>query len=111
MIGLQQHDPLSRVLDSKLQALHPAPVIQIQVQSYQMMRSMVEAGEGLALVDPFTGRGGQSQWAGCLPDITGDPGDTLCVDAPSAQPGPALNALARYRAFKVEALLSDWRAW
>ena len=27
MIGLQLHDPLSRVLDSKLQALRPAPVV------------------------------------------------------------------------------------
>jgi DNA-binding transcriptional LysR family regulator len=29
-------------------------VVQTRVQTYQMMRSMVEAGEGLAIVDPFT---------------------------------------------------------
>lgn len=57
MIGLEGLEPLSRLLDSKLQALRPQPVIQTRVQTYQMMRSMVEAGEGLAIVDPFTAIG------------------------------------------------------
>jgi len=57
MVGLEGEDPLSQLLDSKLQALRPLPVIQTRVQTYQMMRSMVEAGEGLAIVDPFTAAG------------------------------------------------------
>ena len=57
MVGLEGQDPLSPALENKLQALRPAPSIQTRVQTHQMMRSMVEAGEGLAIVDPFTALG------------------------------------------------------
>jgi DNA-binding transcriptional LysR family regulator len=43
-----------------MQALRPAPSVQTRVQTQQMMRSMVEAGEGLAIVDPFTALGARS---------------------------------------------------
>ncbi|MBP5076093.1 LysR family transcriptional regulator, partial [Pseudomonas chlororaphis] len=57
MVGLEGQDPLSVTLDSKLQNLRPGPSIHTRVQTHQMMRSMVEAGEGLAIVDPFTALG------------------------------------------------------
>ncbi|AZE48756.1 Transcriptional regulator, LysR family [Pseudomonas chlororaphis] len=57
MVGLEGQDPLSVTLDSKLQNLRPSPTIHTRVQTHQMMRSMVEAGEGLAIVDPFTALG------------------------------------------------------
>jgi DNA-binding transcriptional LysR family regulator len=60
MIGLEQQDPLSRSLENRLQGIRPSPRIHTRVQTYQMMRSMVEAGEGLALVDPFTAAGAQA---------------------------------------------------
>ena len=60
MVGLEGHDPLSPALENKLQALRPAPSIQTRVQTHQMMRSMVEAGEGLAIVDPFTALGARA---------------------------------------------------
>ncbi|MCD9573069.1 LysR family transcriptional regulator [Pseudomonas protegens] len=60
MVGLEGQDPLSVMLASKLQNLRPSPVIQTRVQTYQMMRSLVEAGEGLAIVDPFTAVGVRS---------------------------------------------------
>lgn len=60
MIGLEQQDPLSQNLENRLQGVRPSPRIQTRVQTYQMMRSMVEAGEGLALVDPFTAAGSQA---------------------------------------------------
>ena len=107
MIGLQQHDPLSRVLDSKLQALHPAPVVQIQVQSYQMMRSMVEAGEGLALVDPFTAVGAKASGLDVCPISPAIPVTLYALTRKGAQPGPALNALLDIVRLKAEALLSD----
>lgn len=60
MIGLEQPDPLSQNLENRLLGVRPSPRIQTRVQTYQMMRSMVEAGEGLALVDPFTAAGSQA---------------------------------------------------
>ena len=35
-------------------------MIHTRVQTHQMMRSMVEAGEGLAIVDPFTALGAKA---------------------------------------------------
>ena len=60
LVGLDGHDPLSPAFEHKLAALRPAPMIQIRVQTHQMMRSMVEAGEGLAIVDPFTALGAKA---------------------------------------------------
>lgn len=54
MIGLEGQDPLSRLLDAKLQACARCQVVQDAGTDLQMMRSMVEAGEGLAIVDLFT---------------------------------------------------------
>ena len=67
LIGLEGQDPLSLLLDTKLQALRPAPQVQTRVQTYQMMRSMVEAGEGLAIVDPFTAFGAREAGLDCCP--------------------------------------------
>jgi len=60
MVGLEGQDPLSLALEHKLQALRPAPSIHTRVQTHQMMGSMVEAGEGLAIVDPFTALGARA---------------------------------------------------
>jgi DNA-binding transcriptional LysR family regulator len=60
MVGLEGEDSLSPALDARLAALQPPPVVQTRVQTYQMMRSMVEAGEGLAIVDPFTAQGAKT---------------------------------------------------
>lgn len=49
MIGLEGQDPLSRLLDAKLRALRPLPVVQTRVSDLPDVRSMVEAGEALRL--------------------------------------------------------------
>ena len=107
MIGLQQHDPLSRVLDDKLQALRPMPVIHIQVQSYQMMRSMVEAGEGLALVDPFTAVGAKAGGLDVCPLSPAIPVTLYALTRKGCEPGLALIALLEIVHRKAEALLAD----
>ena len=107
MIGLQHHDPLSRVLDSKLQALRPAPVVQIQVQNYQMMRSMVEAGEGLALVDPFTAAGAKAGGLDVCPLSPAIAVTLYALTRKDSQPGPAFQALFDIVRHKAEALLAD----
>ena len=107
MIGLQQHDPLSRVLDGKLQALRPMPVVHIQVQSYQMMRSMVEAGEGLALVDPFTAVGAKAGGLDVCPLSPAIPVTLYALTRKGCEPGLALAALLEIVHRKAEALLAD----
>lgn len=107
MIGLQQHDPLSRVLDSKLQGLRPVPVVQIQVQNYQMMRSMVEAGEGLALVDPFTAVGAKASGLDVCPLSPAIPVTLYALTRKGSQPSLALKTLLDITQQKAEAMLAD----
>ncbi|WP_338485746.1 LysR substrate-binding domain-containing protein [Pseudomonas trivialis] len=106
LIGLEGHDPLSRLLDAKLQALRPLPVVQTRVQTYQMMRSMVEAGEGLAIVDPFTAAGAHEAGLDACPLSPPIPVVLYALMSKNVEPTPALNALLEIVAHKAEALLA-----
>ncbi len=107
MIGLLEPDPLSRLLDSKLQAVHPVPVINIQVQSYQMVRSMVEAGEGLALVDPFTAVGAKKSGLDVCPLSPAIAVSLYALTPKGSVISPALSALLDITRQKAESLLAD----
>ena len=72
-----------------------------------MMRSMVEAGEGLALVDPFTAVGAKASGLDVCPISPAIPVTLYALTRKGAQPGPALNALLDIVRLKAEALLSD----
>ncbi|WP_426699999.1 LysR family transcriptional regulator [Rhodanobacter sp. Col0626] len=54
MIGITVQDALGRMLQSHLKQVTPMPQISVWVQTYQLARSLVAQGQGLALVDPFT---------------------------------------------------------
>ncbi len=54
MIGIVSHDGLGRRVRAHLQHLQPEPETSIMVQTYQLARSLVAGGHGLAVVDPFT---------------------------------------------------------
>ncbi len=54
LIALDTRDGLGSLLSSQLDEMEDAPVITTYVQTYQVARSLVEAGLGLAVVDPFT---------------------------------------------------------
>jgi DNA-binding transcriptional LysR family regulator len=106
LVGLEGHDPLSPAFDHKLGALRPAPVVQIRVQTHQMMRAMVEAGEGLAIVDPFTASGARG---GELDICPVSPAVPICLYALSlsgATPSPALQSLLERITEQAEALLN-----
>ena len=60
LIGLDGRDGLGALLNSHLQELKPAVNMMTRVQTYQLARQMVAAGQGLALVDPFTALMGPS---------------------------------------------------
>jgi DNA-binding transcriptional LysR family regulator len=57
MVGIAVRDSLGRELQARLELLEPAPRISTWVQTYQLARSLVREGHGLALVDPFTAIG------------------------------------------------------
>ncbi|HEY0745333.1 MAG TPA: LysR family transcriptional regulator [Steroidobacteraceae bacterium] len=57
MVGIAVRDSLGRELQARLELLHPRPRISTWVQTYQLARSLVREGHGLALVDPFTAIG------------------------------------------------------
>ncbi|MBD8273379.1 LysR substrate-binding domain-containing protein [Pseudomonas fluorescens] len=107
MIGLEGQDPLSRLLDAKLQALRPLPVVQTRVQTYQMMRSMVEAGEGLAVVDPFTACGAREAGLDVCPISPPISVSLYALTLQDGAPSPALSALLEIVTQQAENLLAN----
>jgi DNA-binding transcriptional LysR family regulator len=54
LIGMAEDDPLGHQVMNAFAAQDMHPVSRITVQTYQVARSLVEAGLGLSVVDPFT---------------------------------------------------------
>ena len=107
LIGLEGHDPLSRLLDAKLHALRPMPVVQTRVQTYPMMRGLVEAGEGLAIVDPFTALGAREPGLDACPVSPPIVVSLYALTLQDAAASPALNALLEIVIQKAESLLGN----
>mgnify|MGYP001057050032 FL=1 len=72
-----------------------------------MMRSMVEAGEGLALVDPFTAAGAKAGGLDVCPLSPAIAVTLYALTRKDSQPGPAFQALFDIVRHKAEALLAD----
>ena len=107
MVGLDGHDPLSPALETKLQALRPPLVIQTRVQTHQMMRSMVEAGEGLAIVDPFTALGAKASGLDACPLAPAVPISLYALTLKNAEPSPAVQALLAIITEQAVAMLAS----
>ena len=60
LIGLADDDPLGEVIMAACEAQDLHPVFCTVVQTYQIARSLVEAGAGMAVVDPFTAASAQA---------------------------------------------------
>lgn len=54
LIGLADRDPLGEMVVAACEAQGVQPVFHTVVQTYQIARSLVEAGAGTAVLDPFT---------------------------------------------------------
>jgi DNA-binding transcriptional LysR family regulator len=54
LIGLADRDPLGEMVVAACEAQDVHPVFRTVVQTYQIARSLVEAGAGTAVLDPFT---------------------------------------------------------
>ena len=73
LIGLADNDPIGEIVVAACEAQGVQPVFRTVVQTYQIARSLVEAGAGTAVVDPFTAASATSdkvqrrQWAPSMP--------------------------------------------
>ena len=54
LIGLPGNDPLGELVAAAFEAQDRQPLSRTVVQTYQIARSLVEAGGGVAVVDPYT---------------------------------------------------------
>jgi DNA-binding transcriptional LysR family regulator len=54
LVGLSLQDDLGRKINARVKHLSPAVKISTWVQTYQVARSLVASGQGIAMVDPFT---------------------------------------------------------
>ena len=92
------------MLSSQLDELEDGPLINTHVQTYQVARSLVEAGLGMAVVDPFTAlvHASALQVRELQPSIT----VTLyALSRSSAGLHPAASALIRQMAEQARQLL------
>src|SRR5450830_245526 len=72
LIGYADNDPLGELVVAACEAQDVHPVFRTVVQTYQIARSLVEAGAGMAVVDPFTAASGADKierrlWAPAIP--------------------------------------------
>jgi DNA-binding transcriptional LysR family regulator len=73
LIGHADNDPLGEMVVASCEAQGIQPVFRTTVQTYQIARSLVEAGAGIAVVDPLTAASAdpakvqQREWAPAIP--------------------------------------------
>jgi DNA-binding transcriptional LysR family regulator len=72
LIGYADNDPLGELVVAACEAEGIEPQFNTVVQTYQIARSLVEAGGGMAVVDPFTAASGRAclqsrPWAPAIP--------------------------------------------
>ncbi|RFP19527.1 MULTISPECIES: LysR family transcriptional regulator [unclassified Duganella] len=72
LIGYADNDPLGDQVLASCEAQGITPHFHTVVQTYQIARSLVEAGGGMAVVDPFTAASGRGRlqsrpWAPAIP--------------------------------------------
>ncbi len=60
-IGHAENDPLGELVVNACEEVGVTPVFHTVVQTYQIARSLVEAGAGMAVVDPFTAASGSDK--------------------------------------------------
>jgi DNA-binding transcriptional LysR family regulator len=54
LIAMAEGDPLGQLVMNAFESEDIHPTYRITVQTYQLARSLVEAGAGMTVVDPFT---------------------------------------------------------
>jgi DNA-binding transcriptional LysR family regulator len=67
LIGMAGDDPLGELVVAACEAQAVQPVFNTVVQTYQIARSLVEAGAGVAVLDPFTAASAVAGKVQCRP--------------------------------------------
>ena len=94
LIGHAAQDPLGELVMAacETQGVHPA--FHTVVQTYQIARSLVEAGAGMAVVDPFTAASADREKVQCRPWAPEIPVQLFLLTADNAPLSHAARALA-----------------
>jgi len=96
MIGLAGGDPLGDVVLSASEAEGTRLSSRITVQTYQLARSLVEAGVGMAVVDPFTAASADRSRVRVRPLLPTIPVQLYLLTAANAPLGQAARRLVKY---------------
>lgn len=102
LIGLSTADPLFARLEDYLSAVEPPPQVKIAVQTYALARALVEAGAGLALVDPFTALGADPHSTAIRPLSPAFPVTLYAITRADETPPHTLAPLLRMLARQAE---------
>jgi DNA-binding transcriptional LysR family regulator len=96
LIGLAADDPLGNVLSSACEAQGVELRTRITVQTYQLARSLVEAGVGLSVVDPFTAASGDQSKLRIRPLAPTHPVQLFLLTAANAPLAQSARRLVKY---------------
>jgi DNA-binding transcriptional LysR family regulator len=94
LIGHAEHDPLGEMVVSACEAQGVQLAFRTVVQTYQIARSLVEAGAGMAVVDPFTAASADREKVQCRCWTPAIPVQLFLLTANSAPLSHAARALA-----------------
>ncbi len=94
LIGHADNDPLGELVQASCEAQGLQPQFATVVQTYQIARSLVEAGAGMAVVDPFTAASACRDTVQSRPWAPSIPVQLFLLTADSAPLSHAARALA-----------------
>jgi DNA-binding transcriptional LysR family regulator len=94
LIGLSDRDPLGEMVLAACEAHGVHPVFHTVVQTYQIARSLVEAGAGMAILDPFTAASAAPGKVQCRPWAPAIPVQLYLLTASHAPLSHGARALA-----------------
>jgi DNA-binding transcriptional LysR family regulator len=96
LIGLAADDPLGNVVSSACEAQGVEVRTRITVQTYQLARSLVEAGVGLTVVDPFTAASSDQSKLRIRPLAPAHPVQLFLLTAANAPLAQSARRLVKY---------------
>jgi DNA-binding transcriptional LysR family regulator len=106
LIGHADSDPLGALVMSSCDAQDVHPTFRTVVQTYQIARSLVEAGTGMAVVDPFTAASSNAALVQCRPWAPSIPVQLFLLTASNAPLAHGAVELARHIGASASACLA-----
>ena len=106
LIGLADGDPLGEMVVAACEAQDVHPVFHTVVQTYQIARSLVEAGAGCAVLDPFTAASATRDKVQCRPWAPAIPVHLYLLSASHAPLSHAARELANCIGATARALIA-----